>query len=82
MYLNLNLSPSVKVIKKILMLDLEFIHIDLSQGQKDATDEEIVDATRQSCGICKDRQERWSSEPHYFGGSSNVHKEEIDYEDD
>ena len=26
------------------------------------------------------QRERWSSEPHYFGGSSNVHKEEIDYE--
>ncbi|MEK7573783.1 MAG: class II fructose-bisphosphate aldolase [Patescibacteria group bacterium] len=81
MYLNLDHSPSVENAKKGIDAGFEFIHIDLSQAKKDATDQEIVDATRQVMEYAKKTGALVESEPHYFGGSSNVHKEEIDYEE-
>ncbi len=80
MYLNLDHSPSVEAAKLGIDAGFEFIHIDLSQANKDATDEEIVDATRQVVAYAKKTGALVESEPHYFGGSSNVHNETIDYE--
>jgi len=57
----------------------EFIHIDLSQARKDATEEEIIAATREVVAYAKTTGGLVESEPHYFGGSSNVHSEAIDY---
>src|SRR5262249_56113626 len=59
---------------------LEFIHSDLSQAKKDATLDEIVAATRDVVQYAKRTGALVESEPHYFGGSSNVHAEAIDYE--
>ena len=80
MYINLDHSPSVEAAMAGIDAGFEFIHIDLSQAQKDATDEQIIAATRavadyaaQTTGALVE------SEPHYFGGSSNVHTEDIDY---
>lgn len=81
MYLNLDHSPSVEAAKKGIDAGFEFIHIDLSQAKKDATDQEIIDATRQVVEYAKKTEALVESEPHYFGGSSNVHREEIDYEE-
>lgn len=81
MYVNLDHSPSVEAAKKGIDAGFEFIHIDLSQAKKDATDEEIIDATRQVVEYAKTTGALVESEPHYFGGSSNVHSEEIDYEE-
>src|SRR5690606_4715213 len=41
MYINLDHSPSVDAAKAGVDAGYEFIHIDLSQAKKDATDEEI-----------------------------------------
>lgn len=81
MYLNLDHSPSVENAKKGIDAGFEFIHIDLSQAKKDATDEEIIDATSQVVEYAKKTGALVESEPHYFGGSSNVHNEKIDYEE-
>jgi fructose-bisphosphate aldolase class II len=81
MYINLDHSPSVEAAKIGIDAGFEFIHIDLSQAKKDATDEEIIDATKQVVEYAKKTGALVESEPHYFGGSSNVHKEEIDYEE-
>ena len=82
MYINLDHSPSVEAARAGIDAGFEFIHIDLSQARKDATDQEIIDATRavveyaaSSTGALVE------SEPHYFGGSSNVHEESFDYEE-
>lgn len=80
MYLNLDHSPSVEAAKAGIDAGFEFIHIDLSQARKDATNDEIIDATRQVVEYAKTTGALVESEPHYFGGSSNVHTEEIDYE--
>jgi fructose-bisphosphate aldolase, class II len=81
MYVNLDHSPSVEDAKKGIEAGFEFIHIDLSQAKRDATDEEIIEATRQVVEYAKTTGALVESEPHYFGGSSNVHKENIDYQE-
>jgi fructose-bisphosphate aldolase class II len=80
MYINLDHSPSVQAAKAGIDAGFEFIHIDLSQAKKDATDEEIIQATRAVVDYAAQRTGALvESEPHYFGGSSNVHNEDIDY---
>jgi len=79
-YVNLDHSPSVEAAKAGIEAGFEFIHIDVSQANHDATDQEIIDATREVVNYAKLTGALVESEPHYFGGSSNVHTEGIDYE--
>ena len=81
MYINLDHSPSVEAAKAGVDAGFEFIHIDLSQAKRDATDDEIIAATREVVAYARTTGALVESEPHYFGGSSNVHAEEIDYEE-
>lgn len=81
MYVNLDHSPSVAAAKAGIEAGFEFIHIDVSQANHDATDEEIVNATKEVVEFAKFTGALVESEPHYFGGSSNLHKEGIDYEE-
>ena len=81
MYINLDHSPSVEAARKGIEAGFEFIHIDVSQANHDASDEDIVAATREIVEYAKFTGALVESEPHYFGGSSNVHTEDIDYEE-
>jgi fructose-bisphosphate aldolase class II len=81
MYINLDHSPSVEAAKAGIDAGFEFIHIDLSQAKRDATDDEIIEATREVVAYARTTGALVESEPHYFGGSSNVHTEDIDYEE-
>jgi fructose-bisphosphate aldolase class II len=81
MYINLDHSPSVEAAKAGIDAGFEFIHIDISQSNHDATDQEIIDATREVVEYAKLTGASVESEPHYFGGSSNVHKEDINYDE-
>jgi len=81
MYVNLDHSPSVEDAKKGIDAGFEFIHIDYSQAKKDATEEEIIAATKEIVAYAKFTGALVESEPHYFGGSSNLHSEDIDYEE-
>lgn len=81
MYINLDHSPSVEDAIDGIEAGYEFIHIDISQANHDASEEEIIDKTRQVVEAAKLTGALVESEPHYFGGSSNVHKEAIDYEE-
>jgi len=81
MYVNLDHSPSVEDAKKGIDAGFEFIHIDYSQAKKDATEEEIIAATKEIVAYAKFTGALVESEPHYFGGSSNLHTEKIDYEE-
>src|ERR1700727_2503502 len=47
MYINLDHSPSVAAAKAGIDAGFEFIHIDYSQANRDATDDQIVAATRE-----------------------------------
>lgn len=81
MYVNLDHSPSVEDAKKGIDAGFEFIHIDYSQAKKDATEAEIIEATKEIVQYAKFTGALVESEPHYFGGSSNLHTEKIDYEE-
>ena len=81
MFLNLDHSPSVQASKAAINAGFEFIHIDISQADHNATDEEIIAQTKEVVKYAKKTGALVESEPHYFGGSSNVHTEKIDYEE-
>lgn len=81
MYINLDHAPSVEASKRAIDAGFEFIHIDVSQANHDASEQEIIDATKEVVEYAKFTGALVESEPHYFGGSSNVHEEEIDYEE-
>jgi len=80
-YINLDHSPTVDAAMDGIEAGFEFIHIDISQANHDATDEDIIAATKQVVEYARLTGAMVESEPHYFGGSSNVHNEKIDYED-
>jgi fructose-bisphosphate aldolase class II len=80
-YINLDHSPSVDAAKYGIEAGFEFIHIDVSQANHDATDDDIIAATREVVAYAKLTGALVESEPHYFGGSSNLHTEQIDYEE-
>jgi len=81
MYINLDHSPTVDDCKRAIDAGFEFIHIDISQANHDATTEEIIERTKEVVEYAKFTGALVESEPHYFGGSSNVHTEKIDYEE-
>lgn len=81
MYINLDHSPTVEDCKQAIDAGYEFIHIDISQANHDASEEEIIAKTREVVEYAKFTGALVESEPHYFGGSSNVHDEAIDYEE-
>lgn len=80
-YLNLDHSPTVEDAKRGVDAGFEFIHIDISQANHDATEEDIIKKTLEVVEYAKFTGALVESEPHYFGGSSNVHTEDIDYEE-
>ena len=86
MYINLDHSPTVAAAKEAIDHGYEFIHIDISQAHKDdpgsITDKEIIAATKEVVDYAAVISGALvESEPHYFGGSSNVHKEAFDYKE-
>lgn len=80
-YVNLDHSPTVEAAKKGIDAGFEFIHIDVSQANHEASDEEIIAATREVVAYAKFTGALVEAEPHYFAGSSNLHDETIDYEE-
>lgn len=81
MYINLDHSPTVEAAIAGIEAGFEFIHIDISQASHDASDEDIIAKTREVVEYAKLTGALVESEPHYFGGSSNVHKEDINYDE-
>lgn len=81
MYINLDHSPTVEDCKQAIDAGYEFIHIDISQANKNASTEEIINGTKEVVEYAKRTGAIVEGEPHYFGGSSDVFKQEIDYEE-
>jgi fructose-bisphosphate aldolase class II len=81
MYINLDHSPSVEDAIKGIDAGFEFIHIDISQAKKDATVDEIIEGTKKVVEYARFTGALVESEPHYFGGGSNVFEEAFDYEE-
>jgi fructose/tagatose bisphosphate aldolase len=81
MYINLDHSPTIADAIAGIEAGFEFIHIDISQARHDATVEDIVTETKQIVNYARLTGAMVESEPHYFGGSSNLHTEKIDYDE-
>jgi fructose-bisphosphate aldolase class II len=81
MYINLDHSPSVEAAKKGIDAGFEFIHIDISQANHDASLEEIIAKTKEVVEYAKFTGALVEAEERYFMGSSNLHTETIDYEE-
>ncbi|HMH70210.1 MAG TPA: class II fructose-bisphosphate aldolase [Candidatus Saccharimonadales bacterium] len=81
MYINLDHSPSVEAAKRAIDAGYEFIHIDISQANHDASLEEITAKTKEVVEYAKFTGALVEAEERYFMGSSNVHTETIDYEE-
>ncbi|MGD8374318.1 MAG: class II fructose-bisphosphate aldolase [Candidatus Woesebacteria bacterium] len=81
MYLNLDHSPTVDDAKRAIDAGFEFVHIDIAQANHEATDAEIIEKTKEVVEYAKFTGALIEGEPHYFMGSSNVHAEQIDYEE-
>jgi fructose-bisphosphate aldolase class II len=81
MYINLDHSPTVEDCKQAIDAGYEFIHIDISQANHDASDEDIIRSTKEVVEYAKSTGALVESELHYFGGSSDVFTENINYEE-
>lgn len=81
MYINLDHSPTVDDCKRAIDAGYEFIHIDISQDKHDASEEEIIVRTKEVVEYARLFGAVVESEPHYFGGSSDVFTQNIDYEE-
>lgn len=81
MFINLDHSPSVEDAIDGIEAGFEFIHIDVSQANHNATEEEIMAATKRVTEAAKLTGAMVESEPHYFGGGSNVFDKAFDYEE-
>lgn len=81
MYINLDHSPTVEDCKRAIDVGFEFIHIDISQANHDASYEEVIAKTKEVVEYASFTGALVEAEERYFMGSSNVHKEAIDYEE-
>jgi len=81
MFINLDHSPSVEAAKAGIDAGFEFIHIDISQANHEATVKDIEAATKEVVEYAKKTGALVESEPHYFGGGSNDFDKAIDYEE-
>ncbi|TXN28721.1 class II fructose-bisphosphate aldolase [Lacisediminihabitans profunda] len=81
MYLNLDHCPTVAGCKRAIDAGYEFIHLDISQADHDASLDEIIEGTREVVVYALFTGAQVESEPHYFAGSSTVHSEDFDYEE-
>jgi len=81
MYINLDHSPTVEDAIAGITAGFECIHIDVSQADHKADDKEIIKKTKEVVRAAKLTGAMVEAEPHYFGGSSNLHTEKIDYEE-
>jgi fructose-bisphosphate aldolase, class II len=81
MYVNLDHSPSVEAAKLGIEAGFEFIHIDISMANHEASANDIILATQEVVAYAKLTGALVESEPHYFAGGSSLFKEAPDYDE-
>lgn len=80
-YVNLDHSPNVEAAIDGIEAGFEFIHIDISQAEHNATEEEIINKTKLVVDYARLTGALVESEPHYFGGGSEKFDKAFDYEE-
>ena len=79
-YINLDHSPSVEAATGGIDAGFEFVHIDYSQADPSASDDEVIAATRAVVDYAaRTTGALIESELHPFAGTSNLHVNKIDY---
>jgi fructose-bisphosphate aldolase, class II len=73
LYLNLDHAPSVDAAIAGIDAGFELVHIDYAQAHHDATDDEIIQATRQVVDHARHTGALVEAELRYLTGSSTVH---------
>ena len=81
MYINLDHSPTVEDCLAGIAAGFECIHIDISQANHNASDEEIITGTKRVVEAARETGAMVEAEPHYFAGGSNVFTQKINYEE-
>jgi fructose-bisphosphate aldolase class II len=79
-YLNLDHAPSLEAAINGIENGFEFIHIDISQAEHDASEEEIIEKTKFIVNYARLTGALVESEPHYFAGGSEKFHKKFDYE--
>ena len=82
MYLNLDHGPTVEGCKRAIDAGYEFIHIDISQANHNASDEEIIAKTREVVEYAKFTGALVESEPHYFEDAAKIGVSKININSD
>jgi fructose-bisphosphate aldolase class II len=77
-YLNLDHAPTVAAAKAAVDAGFEFVHLDLFQSHPDATEADVVIATRELVEYARSTCALVEGEQQYLTGSSSVHLHEID----
>jgi fructose-bisphosphate aldolase class II len=80
-YINLDHSPSVEDAVEAIEAGFEFIHIDISQSDHRAEEEEIIAKTKLVVDYARLTGALVESEPHYFGGASEKFARNFDYDE-
>jgi len=80
-YINLDHSPSVEDAIAGIEAGFECIHIDISQANHEASRDKIMAGTKKVVEAAKLTGALVEAEERYFMGSSNLHTENIDYEE-
>lgn len=80
-YINLDHSPSVDAAKAGIEAGYEFIHIDVSQANHNASEQDIIAATKEVVEYARLTGALVESEPHYFAGGSALFKEAFNYDE-
>lgn len=80
-YLNLDHAPTLEAAIIGIENGFEFIHIDISQADHDAPEEEIIEKTKFIVNYARLTGALVESEPHYFAGGSEKFKKKFNYDE-
>jgi fructose-bisphosphate aldolase class II len=80
-YLNLDHAPTVSDAKAAVDAGFEFVHLDVFQADPDATDGQVVAATRQIVEYARTTGAIVEGEQRYLSGSSTLHRDIVDPSD-
>jgi len=77
-YLNLDHAPTVRDAVAAIDAGYELIHIDIAQADHQATDDDIIAATREVVTFARRTGALVEGELRYLAGSSTLHQEPVD----
>jgi ketose-bisphosphate aldolase len=80
-YLNLDHAPTVDAVEAALDVGFEFVHLDLFQSNRDASDDDVVTATRAVVSLARRTGALVEGEPRYVPGSSTWHRHDPEPEE-